>query len=348
MDIHTKYASDNYTVHIVNDRFMSILKDYSSDYSSVFYLVDDNVYTLYKETLDRLEGLMIQMPAGESAKNFNVYENTLEQLIELRIQRNSLIVVIGGGAVGDVGAFIASTVMRGVDYIHVATTILAHDSSVGGKTAINSKHGKNLIGSFYRPKAVIIDTKFFQTLPEIEIQSGFGEIFKHALLNGEKTVEDLMDKHRTIDINNIDVDIKNGVETKLQIVTEDEKERSLRKFLNLGHTLGHAIEFESDLKHGQAVMIGILFMMYVSNEHFKSEIFDINKYQEYMTRNGYPVSHTLSIDTDRLISRMLMDKKNDTVDEISLVLMKSIGTCSIESLKVVVIENYINTFKQII
>ena len=259
--------------------------------------------------------------------------HTMEELLAFGI-KNDLIVVIGGGATGDAGGFIASTILRGVDYIHVPTTLLAHDSAIGGKTAINSKHGKNLIGAFYRPKAVIYDLDFLKSLPSSEVLSGFGEVFKHAMIHSPELTEDLFQATKeTIDLKTLTPFIIKGIETKMTIVIEDEHEKGSRKFLNLGHTLAHAIEYKYKIPHGQAVMLGIIASLYISNQVYQLEI-ALDYYVDYMKHHGYPVGLITDMDVDEMLELIKKDKKNHKSDYISYVLFKGENTLTVTDIKV--------------
>ena len=273
MDISTAYKYNNYKIHVAENILKSQLSEYTAQYDNVYYLIDEHVYGIYKNSkLSFIEAPLV-VTGGESFKYASPLMHTMEELLAFGIKRNDLIVVIGGGATGDAGGFIASTILRGVDYIHVPTTLLAHDSAIGGKTAINSKHGKNLIGAFYRPKAVIYDLDFLKSLPSSEVLSGFGEVFKHAMIHSPELTEDLFQATKeTIDLKTLTPFIIKGIETKMTIVIEDEHEKGSRKFLNLGHTLAHAIEYKYKIPHGQAVMLGIIASLYISNQVYQLEI----------------------------------------------------------------------------
>lgn len=332
MDIFTTYPADNYPIHVERGILDQHLKSWTSQYESVFYLVDEHVYALYKDSKLKDIPNPITVSRGESFKYASPLMETVELLLGKGIKRNSLIVVIGGGATGDAGGFIASMVLRGVDYIHVPTTLLSHDSAIGGKTAINSQHGKNLIGAFYRPKAVIYDLEFLDSLTEAEKLSGFGEVFKHALLKSEAEVLKLMaDTKSDIDVNTLTPYITAGIETKMQIVIEDEHESGRRKFLNLGHTLGHALEYTYKIPHGQAVMLGILASLHISNRVHNTH-FDIDHYKAYIASHNYPVQLLKDMDIDVMLKLIEKDKKNHQEGVISYVLFDQDQTLTVTDL----------------
>ena len=334
MDISTAYKDNNYKIHVAENILKSQLSEYTAQYDNVYYLIDEHVYGIYKNSkLSFIEAPLV-VTGGESFKYASPLMHTMEELLAFGIKRNDLIVVIGGGATGDAGGFIASTILRGVDYIHVPTTLLAHDSAIGGKTAINSKHGKNLIGAFYRPKAVIYDLDFLKSLPSSEVLSGFGEVFKHAMIHSPELTEDLFQATKeTIDLKTLTPFIIKGIETKMTIVIEDEHEKGSRKFLNLGHTLAHAIEYKYKIPHGQAVMLGIIASLYISNQVYQLEI-ALDYYVDYMKHHGYPVGLITDMDVDEMLELIKKDKKNHKSDYISYVLFKDENTLPVTDIKV--------------
>lgn len=346
MQFETNYPAGNYTIYVGED-IMPRIDEYTGQYAYVFYIVDELVYELHQHDLLKHIDTPVKLPNGEDAKEFSVYIDTIETLIERGIKRNSLIVAIGGGALGDAAGFIAATVLRGVDYIHVPTTILAHDSAVGGKTAINSSLGKNLIGSFHRPRAVIMETRFFETLPYDEVLSGYGEVFKHALLNDEMQVNQLLERFPDrLDVRRMDDVIADGIKTKLRYVIEDEFESGRRRHLNLGHTLGHAIERVHNLRHGHAVIIGLLFMMHVSNDKFNTANFNLTTYIKHFKNIGIDLDVVGDTEFNSLRPYLLIDKKNVRDDFISFVLMESIGNPVDMDLSLDEIEQYFKSFNE--
>lgn len=323
-EFKTTYPDENYTVHVGHGIFNETLQDYTSRYDDVFYIVDENVHSNFKHSvLKHIEAPVLTRP-GEAAKTAEAFMQVVESLLEQGIKRSSLVVVIGGGATGDAGGFAASVTLRGVDFIQVPTTLLAHDSAIGGKTAINSSHGKNLIGSFHRPRGVIYDLDFLKTLPEAEILSGFGEVYKHALLNSEKAMTLLMDRTAGgVKAGDLEDSIVEGIRTKMHYVSEDEFESGSRKFLNLGHTLGHAIEYEYKIPHGHAVMLGLYAMMFISNNETDFAFFDLKTHQRYFSNLGYPMEILKTLDPERMLEYMKHDKKNTSDTTVGFVLMNN-------------------------
>ncbi|MCU5745485.1 3-dehydroquinate synthase [Staphylococcus sp. SQ8-PEA] len=330
MFLETTYNSNNYPIYIESGAIDKI-EDIVSNHDKVILLVDAQIFKIWKDKIlslsTKIDGVIKTVPSGESTKTLYYYEQTIEELLEYKLTRNTCLVAVGGGATGDFTGFIASTLLRGVDFIQIPTTILAHDSSVGGKVGINSQHGKNLIGAFYRPKAVLYDLDFLRSLPYSEILSGYTEVYKHALLSNNDFKHDLEeaypDQKCLQSMKRIEEFLHRGIQTKLNIIVADEKERNLRKFLNLGHTLGHAIEYRYKIPHGHAVAIGIIYQFIVSNISINAN-FDVKSYITYFNELGYPVSLINSFNFEELYQLMLLDKKN-TAAGTKMVLLKSIG-----------------------
>ncbi len=347
MKIRTQYKDGNYEIEVSRGILEEKLADYTKNYNQVFYLADKNVYTLHKNgKLSFIEDPIL-MEQGEASKYFDAFSCLLETLLEKGVQRNSLLIIIGGGASGDAGGFAAASLLRGIDYIHVPTTLLAHDSSIGGKTAINSRHGKNLIGAFHRPKGVIYDLDFLDSLPETEILSGFGEVIKHAFLKDQETIDALMEATKDrIDVNTVEPFIIKGIKTKMEHVIKDENESGVRKHLNLGHTLGHAIEYKYKMPHGIAVILGLFAALYISNELNQTQTFNLRRYYDYFTGLGYPVDHLKEIDADEMISLMTKDKKNNSSDSIGYIVLDSAGHARFTEFEQELLIKYINDLKE--
>ncbi|HFQ1528006.1 TPA: 3-dehydroquinate synthase [Staphylococcus aureus] len=326
MKLQTTYPSNNYPIFVEHGAIDHI-STYIDQFDQSFILIDEHVNQYFDDILSYENVHKVIIPAGEKTKTFEQYQETLEYILSHHVTRNTAIIAVGGGATGDFAGFVAATLLRGVHFIQVPTTILAHDSSVGGKVGINSKQGKNLIGAFYRPTAVIYDLDFLKTLPFEQILSGYAEVYKHALLNGESTTQEIeqhfKDREILQSLNGMDKYIAKGIETKLDIVVADEKEQGVRKFLNLGHTFGHAVEYNHKIAHGHAVMIGIIYQFIVANILFNSN-HDIQHYINYLTKLGYPLETITDIDFETIYQYMLSDKKNDK-QGVQMVLIKHFG-----------------------
>lgn len=237
--------------------------------SSVFIVTDDNVEKLYGRNVLRqcvdggLNASLFFFSAGERSKNFKTLHALQTALLEIGIRRDSVIVALGGGVVGDIAGFVAATILRGVKFVHVPTTLLAQvDSSIGGKVGIDHPLGKNLIGAFHQPAAVFIDPNVLRTLPAKEFRNGLAEVVKIAAALDAKFFAHLENNAGNISQENSELIaeiIRRAVGLKAAVVAKDEREASLRKALNVGHTIGHALEAATNytLDHGDAVAIGM-------------------------------------------------------------------------------------------
>lgn len=256
---------DNYEIVIKNklfDNFQDqIKKVYQGD--RVFIITDDNLFRLYKSKLEsklpdyKLEFIVV--PNGEQSKSIQMYEIVCRNLIQKQIRRNHMILAFGGGVIGDLAGFVAGTILRGVPFIQIPTSLLAMvDSSIGGKTGIDLKEGKNLLGIFNNPKVVLIDPEILKTLPEEEYRNGLAEVLKAGLI-ADITIVNFLKINDKLTINEL---IK-AIEVKRKIVMNDPFEKNERMLLNFGHTFGHAIERHYDyaIKHGVAVSYGMLIAL---------------------------------------------------------------------------------------
>ncbi|WP_147533786.1 3-dehydroquinate synthase [Bacillus marasmi] len=287
--------------------------------SSILIISDQTVGELYlnslKSQLTSFETASFIVPSGESAKSFNHFYDCLTYALEQKLDRKSLIVSFGGGVVGDLSGFVAASYMRGIAFIQVPTTILAHDSAVGGKVAINHPLGKNMIGAFHQPEAVFYDLDYLGSLPNREIRSGFAEVIKHALIQDAKFYDWLRDNvselsHISGEI--LQYSLVRGIEIKGDIVSQDEKETGVRAFLNFGHTLGHAIEAEcgyGEMSHGEAVVIGMVFALKLSKQ-FTGLKFNEEEFKLWLERIGYQVTLPEGLIPEKLLTRMKQDKKS--------------------------------------
>ncbi|UDI78249.1 3-dehydroquinate synthase [Staphylococcus taiwanensis] len=353
MQLQTTYQSNNYPI-IVEHQAFDELFDYIQEYDKVFLVIDEYVYFNFKDKFEPLlktaNTYKLTVPAGERMKTFVQYQETLEHLLSYHLTRNTCLVAIGGGATGDFTGFLAATLLRGVDFIQVPTTILAHDSSVGGKVGINSSHGKNLIGAFHRPKAVIYDLDFLYTLPYDEVLSGYAEVYKHALLTGQVAVEDIekhfSTKEKLQSLEDIDQFIFKGIKTKLDIIVKDEKELNMRKYLNLGHTFGHAIEYKYKIPHGHAIMIGMIYQFIVANKLFNSQ-FDVEHYVNYAKQLHYPLDIIHQLQFNDMYEYMLTDKKNNG-EGIQMVLLEDLGKPLVQHVEKSILINAFNELKSLI
>lgn len=331
-------SSHEYVVSIGQDLRFRTLEFLPKSYDHIFIITDSNVGPLYLEdVIDSLKNKTkvsyTVVPAGEGSKSSRFYFEIITNAIQSGLNRDSLIIALGGGMIGDLAGFVASTFMRGVDFVQMPTTILAHDSSVGGKVAINHPEGKNLIGSFYPPVAVIYDVETLHTIPFTEVRSGYAEIVKHSMIHEPPFWDQLKDTNLNVPLDDegLKQDLLRGIEVKAAVVEKDEREQNIRQFLNFGHTLGHALEVElgyGEFTHGEAVALGMLFALQVSSKHYDIDL-PYKEFYQWMIDNHYPVIiPDLSI--DRLIERMKRDKKSKS-EKITMILLKELGQPSIES-----------------
>ncbi len=238
-------------------------------HSSVFLLTERGLWRRWGKALMRESGLrgaqMIFVPEGEATKSLKRFEDVAAQLSERGADRRSLLVAFGGGVIGDLGGFVASTYMRGIDYVQVPTTVVAQvDSAIGGKTAVNIRSVKNLVGTFYPPRKVLSEPRVLSTLPPRIFRSGLYEVVKHAILCGGvffKEMEAKLDDLQPGNAESLDAVFARAAAVKVDVVNRDEHEAGLRRVLNLGHTLGHALEEATAYRrflHGEAVGWGLL------------------------------------------------------------------------------------------
>jgi 3-dehydroquinate synthase len=316
--INITTPSKNYPVYVGEKaitKLGTVLQSLTPAPKNVLIITDHNVGELYlKDVQAELDQTFsyetFQIKPGDNQKSFENYYACQSFALEKGLDRTSAILALGGGMIGDIAGFVAGTYMRGIRFIQIPTTILAHDSAVGGKTGINHPEGKNMIGVFHQPEAVIYSTDFLSSLPENEIRSGFAEVIKHALIADPSFYEYLRGNIKTLD------DVKDehllncltrGIEIKNEVVSQDEREKGIRAFLNFGHTLGHAIEGElryKDITHGEAVAHGMLFAL-----SLKEETIQLGKnLKRWLHDLGYPTTPK-NLSVSSLINRMKKDKK---------------------------------------
>ena len=294
-------------------------------------VTDKNVEKLYLEKCKKsLEDAGITtdvfvVEPGEESKSADTYIELINFLAEVPLTRTDFIVALGGGVVGDLAGFVAATYLRGIEVVQVPTTVLAAvDSSVGGKTAINLKAGKNLAGAFHQPVLVVQDCNTFNTLPEDIYRDGMAEVIKYGVIEDAKLFEFLKDKDKTEE--NISRVVDKCVEIKKRFVEEDEFDRGIRQLLNFGHTIGHAIEKASgfEISHGNAVAKGMHLITKISADKGWCAIEVSKELDEILTTYGF--DFTVPYEKDVLIDTMLSDKKRKG-NYIDLVVPKKIGKC---------------------
>ena len=276
------------------------------------------------------------VPAGEKSKSFAVFEDVIEQILAMGIERLTLIIALGGGVVGDLAGYVAASLLRGLDFVQIPTTLLSQvDSSVGGKTGINSKSGKNLVGAFHQPRLVLADTAVLDTLPRREMHAGYAEVVKYGLIDDPEFF-DWLEKNAEAILNNDGPERRAAVmrscAAKARIVSQDERESGKRALLNLGHTFGHALEAETGygakLLHGEAVAMGMVIAHDVCGAMGMAPGGEKDRIVNHLKSVGLPVVASevpgMHWDIDRLIGHMSRDKKVRD-GEITFVMTRGIG-----------------------
>ena len=306
----------------------------------ILIVTDENIFNLYGEDLRKIFSNGVAnfeievIPAGEMSKSLEIAERLYTCAIESKLDRKSVMVAVGGGVVGDLTGFVAATYLRGVNFVQVPTTLLSQvDSSVGGKTAVNHRLGKNLIGAFYQPKAVFIDVATLKTLPQREIRAGLGEVVKYGVISDadffsylEKNIEGILSGNVEV-LKHI---IKRSCEIKAEVVSHDEKESGLRRILNFGHTIAHAIEEETGYQrycHGEAVAIGMIGAALISQ---KLNLVDGEKVARLknLIERFEMYTHCEGCNVEGIYNALFRDKKT-VGGKINWVLMKDFGNVEI-------------------
>ena len=307
----------------------SLSKLDTSTYSRVAILVDENTKKHCLHLLPRLNNsIIIEIPAGEQYKTISTCNHIWEQLTVNNFDRNSVLINLGGGVIGDMGGFASATYKRGIDFIQIPTTLLAMaDASVGGKLGVDFNGLKNQVGLYSNPKSVIINPEFLQTLPENQLKSGFAEVVKHALISDKNLWKEII----SIPFNEMNWEkiIETSINIKNKIVLSDPCEKGERKKLNFGHTFGHAVESYylekgTPVLHGEAVLMGILLEVEISLVSQEEN----NQIKNYILSNFSLPFTPKKLD---LLPFLMNDKKNK-VGKINFSLLTNIGNCSVDNL----------------
>lgn len=320
----------------VSERGFTALSTLKDSYTSCFIIADDTLATLYgDEVVAAVQNIdsepeIITFPPGEAAKSIETATILWEQLIELGADRSSLIISLGGGVATDLSGFVASTYMRGVDLVHIPTSLLAMvDASIGGKTGINLRQGKNLVGTIYHPKLILINLELINSLPDREYRSGLAEVIKSAVLGSEDLYRFLRELADAINDRDPEVLKKIIIDTcriKADVVRNDEREQNLRAILNYGHTFAHAIETAtqySQYTHGEAVSIGMSCAAYAAKELGLVDGTFIKNQDSLCQQLGLPTTLP-NIENTTLINLMKRDKKSLS-GKINLIVPEKIG-----------------------
>lgn len=311
----------------------------------VAIITDENVaghYLAVAQKAFEQEGLTPEafvLAAGERTKSFAILDSLMAGLLDFGLDRGDLIVALGGGVIGDLAGLAASLLKRGVNLVQVPTTLLAQvDSSIGGKTGINTAHGKNLIGTFYQPRLVVSDIETLTTLPSGEFRSGYAEVVKHGILSGEEAftgLEETRDMFFKRDFDTLKTTISESIKVKAGIALADEREGGPRMLLNLGHTFAHGLEKlanYSGLKHGEAVAIGICLAFQFGLYKGQASTADYARVKDHLEKAGLPTNLKatgLNITPEDLLKAMQEDKKKSE-GRFRLILPRGLGDVIIE------------------
>jgi 3-dehydroquinate synthase len=284
--------------------------------SAYAIITDATVAPLYGQALaDRLRASLVSFPAGEASKSRHTWSLLTDQLLDAGIGRDGAILAVGGGVVGDLAGFVAATYLRGIPYVQVPTTLLAMiDSSIGGKTGVDTAHGKNLVGAFHQPRAVIADVTTLSTLPENHLLAGMAEAIKHGAVADAAYFEHLVSQHQAILSRRSEAlmqVVHRSVEIKAAVVEKDVREQGPRAVLNFGHTVGHAIEAASDyrLLHGEAVAVGMISEGEIGTRVGTTDRDAVPRLRAALEAYGLPLAPPLAVRGSALLEAMMSDKK---------------------------------------
>jgi len=319
------------------DQNFSQLNDFLTEktFSKIFILVDENTHEYCLPLLlgnleTDLSFEILEVEPGEEMKNIQTVNQLWEILTEMKADRKALIINLGGGGITDMGGFIASTYKRGIQFINIPTTLLSMcDASIGGKTGIDLMHYKNMVGTFSFPEQIFVYPQFLETLPYKELRSGFAEMLKHGLIADKSHWENLIQMHK-IDTEGVVPHIQTSMNIKQEVVEKDFHEKDVRKTLNFGHTIGHAIESlclerEKPILHGEAVALGMICETHlsylenlISQEESEIIIENIQKYYSFVDLSEFQ--------EEDIFNLLLNDKKN-IESKINFSLLSGIGSC---------------------
>ncbi|WP_026317767.1 3-dehydroquinate synthase [Algicola sagamiensis] len=321
IEMEVSLGERSYPIYIGQSLFSSLSAKRLISTQRVAVISNSTIYPLYQTQIQSwlkdFDVLPVIIDDGEQYKNLQTFEAVVGQLLSANLGRDTTLIALGGGVVGDLCGFVAACYQRGIPFIQIPTSLLAQvDSSVGGKTAVNHLLGKNMIGAFYQPKQVLIDTDMLNTLPPREFSAGMAEVIKYGILWDRdffdwivKHQSDILAKEPTV----IQSMIQRCCEIKAEVVSKDEKEEGLRALLNLGHTFGHAIEAElgyGDWLHGEAVAAGMVYAMMIAQLRNWLPQSDVDAVKSILAVFQLPVEGPQSMRAKDYIPHMQKDKKN--------------------------------------
>ena len=341
-EVKFKNSKNNYSV-LIGDNLINLIpnkiKLLCPNTKQIALIIDKKIPNKFKKVFQKkLRGyklLFISFEANEKSKSINTVNSLLQKLLLKNFNRSDLVIAVGGGITGDVVGFTASILKRGVNFINIPTTLLAQvDSAIGGKTGINSLHGKNLVGTFYQPKLVVCDTSFLNSLPKKEMICGFAEILKHSIIKDKKFFKWLKNNSKGILLKNLkklSYAIKKSCEIKMYFVNKDVNEKGLRMALNFGHTFAHAIEanskYSKSITHGEAVLSGMILATRLSVIRKVCNLKTLRDIEEIYRQNNLTGTYK-QFSNIKLIKSLIPFLKNDKKNndnKINFILIKKIG-----------------------
>lgn len=320
---------------LINRVSKEIIKVYKG--KKIFIITDDNVNKYYGGKISKelkhkdFEVKLLSLKPGEETKNFNTLPMIYNELLDFNLTRSDLIIALGGGVIGDLAGFVASTYLRGVDFIQIPTSLLAQvDSSVGGKVAVDLERGKNLVGSFYHPKCVLIDPEVLNTLDNRFFIDGMAEVIKYGCIKDKQFfdyIEKMENKKQLI--NSMELIIHKCCDIKRQVVENDEKDKGERMLLNFGHTLGHAIEQYynyTKYSHGEGVAIGMYAISKISEEKGLTKKGTSQRIKDILVKYNLP--YELDINIEEILEAINLDKKK-LGNNLNVIILNEIGSSKV-------------------
>ena len=339
MELKVDLKDRSYQIIIEKGLINRVSEEISRVYKGkkIFIITDDNVNKYYggkiSEELKKngFEVNLLSLKPGEETKNFNTLPIVYDELLDFNLTRSDLIIALGGGVIGDLAGFVASTYLRGIDFVQIPTSLLAQvDSSVGGKVAVDLDRGKNLVGSFYHPKCVLIDPEVLNTLDNRFFIDGMAEVIKYGCIKDKQFFDYLekMENKKKL-INNMELVIHKCCDIKRQVVENDEKDRGERMLLNFGHTLGHAIEQYynyTKYSHGEGVAIGMYVISKISEEKGLTKKGTSQRIKDILVKYNLP--YELDVNIEETLEAINLDKKK-LGNDLNVIILKEIGSSEI-------------------